>query len=56
MFVVIWGAALAIWRFGKIETRWHNHAHKAQMARGEAEDHAAAGVELGPINVGFKID
>ena len=56
MFVVIWGAALAIWRFGKIETRWHNHAHRAQMARGEAEDHAAAGVELGPINVGFKID
>ncbi len=56
MFVVIWGAALAIWRFGKIENRWHNHAHKAQMARGEAEDHAAAGVELGPINAGFKID
>jgi high-affinity nickel-transport protein len=56
IFVVIWASALAIWRFGKIENRWHDHAHKAQLARGEQENHAAAGVELGPINEGFQID
>jgi len=55
-FVVIWAVALLIWRFGKIEERWHNTAHAAQMARGENTDHAAAGIDLGPIKDGWKID
>jgi high-affinity nickel-transport protein len=55
MFVAVWGIALTVWRFGKIENRWHDHAHKAQSDRGESEDHAAAGIELGPITEGFKI-
>jgi len=56
MFVAVWGLALAIWRFGKVENRWHDHAHRAQQERGENEDHAAAGITLGPITDGFKID
>ena len=56
MFVAVWASALLIWRYGKIESRWHDHAHKAQMERGEDEDHAAAGIEPGPITDGFKID
>jgi len=55
-FVVVWGVALLLWRFGKIEERWHNSAHAAQMARGESTDHAAAGIDLGPIKDGWKID
>jgi high-affinity nickel-transport protein len=55
-FVVVWGVGLLLWRFGKIEQRWHNSAHAAQMARGENTDHAAAGIDLGPINDGWKID
>jgi len=55
-FVVVWAVALLIWRYGKIEERWHNKAHAAQLARGENTDHAAAGIELGPIRDGFKID
>jgi len=56
MFVAVWASALLIWRYGKIESRWHDHAHRAQMERGEGEDHAAAGIEPGPITDGFKID
>jgi len=56
MFVAVWAVALLVWRYAKIENRWHDHAHKAQIARGEKEDHVAAGVELGPITDGFKID
>jgi high-affinity nickel-transport protein len=55
-FVVVWGVALLLWRFGKIEQRWHNSAHAAQMARGENTNHAAAGIDLGPIKDGWKID
>ena len=55
-FAVVWGIALLIWRFGRIEERWHNTAHAAQMARGENTDHAAAGIDLGPIKDGWKID
>lgn len=55
MFVAVWAIALTVWRFGKVETRWHDHAHKAQLNRGESENHAAAGIELGPITEGFKI-
>ena len=56
IFFLVWVSALLIWRFGKIENRWHDHAHKAQMNRGEIQDHAAAGIELGPITDGFVID
>jgi high-affinity nickel-transport protein len=55
-FVVVWGVALLLWRFGRIEQRWHNSAHAAQMERGENTNHAAAGIDLGPINDGWKID
>ena len=55
-FVVVWVAALLIWRYGNVEQRWHNKAHLSQISRGEQVDHAAAGVELGPIREPFKID
>ena len=55
-FAVVWSAALLLWRYGKIEERWHNKAHAAQLARGENTDHAAAGIDMGPIRDGFKID
>jgi high-affinity nickel-transport protein len=55
-FAVVWGIALLLWKYGKVEERWHNSAHEAQMARGEASNHAAAGVDLGPIKDGWKID
>jgi high-affinity nickel-transport protein len=55
-FVVVWSFALILWRFGKIEERWHNRAHAAQVARGEKTDHAAAGIELGPIRAPIVID
>ena len=55
-FVVVWTVALLLWKYGKIEERWHNNAHAAQMARGENTNHAAAGIDLGPITDGWKID
>lgn len=55
-FVIVWAIALLTWRYGKVEQRWHNRAHLAQLARGEQVDHAAAGIELGPIREPFKID
>ena len=55
-FVVVWALAILIWRYGKIEERWHDKAHAAQLARGENTDHVAAGIELGAIKEGFKID
>ena len=55
-FAIVWAIALAVWRFAKIEDRWHNSAHAAQMARGEAIDHAAAGLTPGEIRDGFKVD
>ncbi len=55
-FVIVWSVALLLWRYGKIEERWHNKAHAAQLARGEKSDHAAAGIELGPIREGYKLD
>lgn len=55
-FVVVWAVALAFWRFGKIEQRWHDKAHSAQAARGENTNHAAAGLEPGPIRAPFTID
>jgi high-affinity nickel-transport protein len=32
MFVVTWGAAIAIWRFGRIEARWEDAATRARAA------------------------
>jgi high-affinity nickel-transport protein len=55
-FVVVWTLAILIWRDGRIEERWHDKAHAAQLARGENTDHVAAGIELGAIKEGFKID
>jgi nickel/cobalt transporter (NiCoT) family protein len=55
-FVVVWTVALLLWKYGKIEERWHNKAHAAQLARGEQSNHTAAGIDLGPITDGFKID
>jgi len=55
-FVVVWVIGLALWRFGKIEQRWHDKSHAAQVARGEVTNHAAAGLEPGPIRAPFTID
>ena len=55
-FVVVWTLAILIWSYGRIEERWHDKAHAAQLARGENTDHVAAGIELGAIKEGFKID
>ncbi len=55
-FAIVWSVALLLWRYGKIEEHWHNSAHASQLARGENTNHAAAGIELGPIRDAFKID
>ena len=55
-FAIIWAVAISVWKFGHIEKRWHERAHMAQLARGEQIDHAAAGLELGPIRDPFIID
>ena len=55
-FAIVWAIALLVWRYGKIEDRWHDAAHAAQLARGENTDHAAAGITLGEIRDGFKLD
>lgn len=56
LFAVVWIVALALWRYGKIEQRWHDKAHEAQLMRGENSDHAKAGIELGPIREVFRLD
>jgi high-affinity nickel-transport protein len=56
VFVVVWVCALVVWRYGKIEEKWHNKAHEAQLSRGENTDHVRAGIALGEIKEGFKID
>ena len=48
-FVGIWVAALALWRFGKIEDRWHAAADRSRIARGERPDAVAAGIEIAPL-------
>ncbi|MBC7463005.1 MAG: HoxN/HupN/NixA family nickel/cobalt transporter [Actinobacteria bacterium] len=55
-FAIVWIVALALWKYGKVEERWHNRAHAAQLQRGEISDHSKAGIELGPIRDAFKID
>jgi high-affinity nickel-transport protein len=56
LFAVVWIVALALWRYGRIEERWHDKAHHSQLLRGEESDHAKAGIELGPIREAFKLD
>lgn len=56
LFAVVWIVALALWRYGKIEERWHDKAHEAQLMRGEDSDHTKAGIEMGPIREAFKLD
>ena len=56
MFVAVWAFALLLWKFGRVEQRWHEKAHQSQLARGENTDHVAAGIELGEIKDGFRID
>lgn len=56
LFAIVWIVALALWRYGKIEERWHDKAHEAQLMRGEVSDHTRAGIELGPIREAFKLD
>lgn len=56
LFAVVWIVALTLWRYGKIEERWHDRAHAAQLMRGEDSDHTKAGIELGPIRQPFSID
>jgi high-affinity nickel-transport protein len=56
VFIVVWVCALVVWRYGKIEEKWHNKAHEAQLSRGENTDHVRAGIALGEIKEGFKID
>jgi high-affinity nickel-transport protein len=55
-FAIVWIVALTLWKYGKIEERWHNKAHAAQLLRGESSDHTKAGIELGPIRDAFTID
>ena len=35
VFVVTWVVALSIWRFGRIEQRWEEHASRARAARAD---------------------
>ena len=49
IFVGVWAIALLIWKYGKVEQRWHDEAHTAQLLRGENTDHISAGQELGPV-------
>ena len=56
LFAFVWIVALLLWKYGKIEDRWHERAHASQLARGEDSDHTKAGVELGPIREAFKLD
>jgi high-affinity nickel-transport protein len=44
-FVVVWAAAIAIWRYGDVEARWEASAARHRAARGELPDLAAAGLE-----------
>jgi high-affinity nickel-transport protein len=56
LFIVIWAGSLAIWRFGKVESRWERAALSAQAARGEGPNLHSAGVELGEVHAPFTID
>jgi high-affinity nickel-transport protein len=44
-FVLVWLAAVGIWRYGRVEDRWELAAARSRAARGECPDLAAAGLE-----------
>ncbi|MDE3065497.1 MAG: HoxN/HupN/NixA family nickel/cobalt transporter [Acidobacteriota bacterium] len=56
IFVGVWVAALAYWRFGRVEERWERAALRAQVARGERPDRHLAGLTLGAVHAPFTID
>ncbi len=56
IFVAVWVAALALWRFGRVESRWEQAALRAQRARGETPDRHAAGTALGAVHPALTID
>jgi high-affinity nickel-transport protein len=56
MFVIIWAAALAYWKVGRVESRWEAAATRAQIDRGETPNEHAAGITLGAIHAPFTID
>ena len=56
IFVAVWVAALALWRFGRVESRWEQAALRAQRARGETPDRHAAGTTLGAVHPALTID
>jgi len=44
-FVAVWALAIAVWKYGQVETRWETAAARHRAARGEFPDLAAAGLE-----------
>jgi nickel/cobalt transporter (NiCoT) family protein len=44
-FVAVWLAAIAIWRYGKVEARWEAAAARHRAQRGQLPDLAAAGLD-----------
>jgi nickel/cobalt transporter (NiCoT) family protein len=44
-FVVVWLAAIVIWRYGKVEHRWETAAARHRALRGELPDRVAAGLD-----------
>jgi high-affinity nickel-transport protein len=49
VFVVVWAAALGLWRWGRVEQRWEHAAARSRAARGEVPDRTAAGLELDEV-------
>jgi high-affinity nickel-transport protein len=48
-FVAVWVFALGLWRYGRIEERWHVAASRHQLQRGEVPDAVAAGFDVAPL-------
>src|SRR4051812_24409194 len=43
-FVVVWAAAVVVWRYGKVEARWEAAAARHRQLRGECPNPSAAGL------------
>jgi nickel/cobalt transporter (NiCoT) family protein len=43
-FVVVWAAAILIWRYGRVEARWEAAAARHRRLRGECPNPSAAGL------------
>jgi hypothetical protein len=43
--VLVWVAAVGIWRYGRVEARWEAAAGRSRMLRGECPDLRAAGLD-----------